>query len=84
MKKISIFLAFTIILSSNCFSQKDSTQKDTVITLSYAQIVEIFSTIQIQASGKADVRPEVWNAILQALNKSVSIRTLPKKEQPKK
>lgn len=81
MKKISIFLAF-IILSSNCFSQKDSTQKDTVITLSYTQIVEIYSTIQIQASGKADVRPEVWKEVLNILNNSVKI--LPKKEQPKK
>ena len=81
MKKLLIILFSLVCL--NAIAQKDST-KDTVAVLSLQQVNEIASYIQIQASGKADVKPEAWNGILQILSRSIIIRTVPKKEQPKK
>lgn len=77
MKKTIIILS-AILFFFSAQAQKDST-KDTVLVLTVPQANELISDIQIQASGKADVKAEQWNKDLQMLYKSV--RIIPKEEQ---
>lgn len=80
MKLLIIMLSLVCL---NASAQKDST-KDTVCILTVQQVNEIVEYIQIQASGKADVKQSTWNAIIQTLYRSATIRVLPNKEQLKK
>ncbi len=80
MKKIII--AFLLFATLSVNAQKDSTKKDTVAILSLAKVQEIITVIQIQESGKADIKPTVWDGLIRDLVSSIKI--IPNKEQPKK
>lgn len=81
MKKTFLILISSFWLFAS--AQKDSV-KDTISILSFQQVSEIVNDIQLQQSGKVDVKKEVWNDILQTLYRSLIVRTLPNKELPKK
>lgn len=78
MKKVIIILSVTLFFFS-ANAQKDSTAKDTVIILTIQQLNELNQDIQIQMSGRADVKKEQWLNDLNMLYKAV--RIIPKEQQ---
>lgn len=76
MKKT--LLAISILLCLHASAQKDTTAKDTVIVLSIQQANQLIQDIQIQMSGKADIRNEEWAADLKMIFGSAHISDKPK------
>lgn len=77
MKKV-VFIILQTVFFFQCNAQKDTTKRealkrDTVIVLSYKQANSLIQDIQIQQSGKADIKPEQWESDLQMIYKSVRI-----------
>jgi hypothetical protein len=79
-----VLIIFLVILSINSFAQKDTTKvkSDTVCVLSIEQVREIANYIQIQMSGKADIKNGTWQNVLAILANNIKI--IPNKEQLKK
>lgn len=78
-KTILAILAALILFSLRVNAQKkDSTQKDTVIVLSIQQANQLIQDIQIQMSGRADVKSEEWVADLKLIFGSAHISDKPK------
>lgn len=78
MKKIIIIISITLFFLS-AKAQKDSTAKDTVFVLTIQQFNELNQDIQIQMSGRADVKKEQWVNDLNMIYKSV--RVIPEEKQ---
>lgn len=76
-----LLIAFLFI---PCFCKAQDSTKDTVAIISPLDVVRLANDIQTQAEGKADIKKEEWYYILQMLQKSVIIRTLPNKEKTQK
>jgi len=76
MKKV-IFLLF---ISISCFSQKkDTIQYDTLTTLSYNEMQQIVTYMQLQSGKTVDVKPETWNELIALLYKKTQLIPKPKK-----
>ncbi len=87
MKKI--LLASALFISFNSFSQSDTTHKANKDSIPYAAVPldllnEIMGDIQLQASGRADVKVDIWKQLLQALSANAFLFNVPSKDPAKK
>lgn len=87
MKKIiTIFLLSTSISVSaqkknaDVIRSADTTAKDTIIVLTVQQASELINDIQIQMTGRADIKNEQWVKDLQMIYESA--RITPKSDKP--
>lgn len=77
MKKFLLAVSILFSLSVNA-QKKDSTAQDTLIVLSVQQANQLIQDIQIQMTGKADIRNEEWANVLKMIFGSAHISDKPK------
>lgn len=86
--KTTLITAALVVITAISFGQKspkDSTQKkDTLGILTYQQVLAIGNIIQLQMSGKVEVKNDTWqNDVLKILYSSLQVIPVPQEPQPK-
>ena len=68
-----LFIIFILISVKDFSQKKDTIQYDTTTVLSFTEMQQIVNYMQIQSSGKVDVKPETWNELIALLYKKTSL-----------